>query len=222
VLGTTHTIPWVFVIVIILPCVADTGAGVGRVTKQLLLHFFGTVDVLEPSAHLLAKARASLPPVATVPGIPPGHTAGRFFQQGLESFEPEPGRYDCIWVQWCLLYLTDDDLIACLRRAATGLKGGGRIVVKENICKKGFVVDRSDSSLTRSTAYLSGLFARADMATIYSAKQRGMPEELFEVRMFVLQPRCASVSAPALLGSGSKRKATEDMQEQDASSPGQA
>ena len=41
-------------------CAADTGAGVGRVTEKLLLHHFGTVDVLEPSAHLLDKARVVL------------------------------------------------------------------------------------------------------------------------------------------------------------------
>lgn len=30
-----------------------------------------------------------------------------FFQKGLEAFDPEPGRYDAIWVQWAMLYLTD-------------------------------------------------------------------------------------------------------------------
>jgi protein N-terminal methyltransferase len=183
------------------------------VTEQLLLHFFGTVDILEPSTHLLEKARTSLPPVTTVPGVPSGHAAGRFFEQGLESFKPEVGRYDCIWVQWCLLYLTDEDLVAFLRRAAAGLRQGGRIVVKENVCKKGFIVDRSDSSLTRSTAYLSGLFARADMSTVYSVRQRGMPEELFEVRMFVLLPRCAAASAT--IESGAKRKLEDDIQHGD-------
>jgi len=26
---------------------------------------------------------------------------------GLQGFRPEQGRYDVIWVQWALLYLTD-------------------------------------------------------------------------------------------------------------------
>ena len=170
---------------------ADTGAGVGRVTEQLLLHHFGTVDVLEPSGHLLDKARTVLSDPAAF-GAPAGHRADHFFQQGLETFAPQPGRYDCIWVQWCLLYLTDEDVIAFLRRAAAGLRAGGLLVIKENICGHGFVVDRDDSSLTRSSAYLLNLFERAEMAVVYNVRQKGMPQELFEVRMMVLKPRAGA------------------------------
>ena len=157
-------------------------------SEQLLLHHFGTVDVLEPSAHLLNKARTVLADPTSF-GAPAGHKAGNFYQQGLESWQPEAWRYDCIWVQWCLLYLTDGDAVAFLQRAAAGLKAGGLIVVKENVCRDGFIVDRDDSSLTRSTAYLQGLFARANVSVLYNVKQRGFPGELFEVRMFALKPR---------------------------------
>ena len=47
-----------------------------------------------------------------------------------------------IWVQWALLYLTDQDAVAFFQRCKTGLAPGGIIVVKENICAKGFVVDK--------------------------------------------------------------------------------
>jgi hypothetical protein len=40
----------------ILSTHADCGAGVGRVTKELLLHHFTEVDLLEPSQHLLETA----------------------------------------------------------------------------------------------------------------------------------------------------------------------
>jgi protein N-terminal methyltransferase len=170
---------------------ADTGAGVGRVSEELLLHFFGTVDVLEPSGHLLDKARAALAHPSQF-GAPAGHAAADFLQQGLETWHPAPGRYDCVWVQWCFLYLTDDDVVALLKRAVAGLKPRGMIVVKENVCQEGFVVDRDDSSLTRSAAYLQGLFSRAGVAVAYNVRQRGMPAELFEVRMFVLKPRPAA------------------------------
>lgn len=36
----------------------DCGAGVGRVSKELLLHVFQEVDLLEPSQHLLETAGA--------------------------------------------------------------------------------------------------------------------------------------------------------------------
>lgn len=53
----------------------------------------------------------------------------------LQEFQPEPGRYDCVWIQWALLYLTDEDAIALFHRCAQNLKPGGIICVKENICK---------------------------------------------------------------------------------------
>eukprot|EP00798_Chlamydomonas_sp_ICE-L_P010704 gene10704-12405_t len=37
--------------------------------------------------------------------------AGRavnFYCSGLQEQKFAAGRYDCIWIQWCLLYLTDD------------------------------------------------------------------------------------------------------------------
>jgi hypothetical protein len=45
-------------------------------------------------------------------------------------------RYTCIWIQWCLLYLTDEDVVTLFERAREGLQPGGLIMVKENICKK--------------------------------------------------------------------------------------
>ena len=42
-----------------------------------------------------------------------------------------------------------DDLIAFLQRSAAALKPGGVLIVKENVCEKGFVVDNSDASVTR-------------------------------------------------------------------------
>merc|ERR1719183_2580669 len=89
---------------------ADCGAGIGRVSKELLLQFFQQVDVVEPSEHLLETARKNL---KTAGG---GHRAVNFFRCGLEGFEPEEGRYDALWIQWALMYLTDDDAVAFLRR----------------------------------------------------------------------------------------------------------
>jgi hypothetical protein len=39
---------------------ADCGAGVGRVSEQLLLRCFHTVDLLEPSRHLLDAAQVRI------------------------------------------------------------------------------------------------------------------------------------------------------------------
>jgi protein N-terminal methyltransferase len=145
------------------------------------------VDLVEPSKRLLDKAREALQKASA--SVPAHHRPGTFYCEGLQTFQPEPQRYHCIWVQWCLLYLTDDDVVGFLRRCRKGIQSGGVVFVKENVCANGFVVDREDSSLTRSNAYFLGLFARADMSVTYNVKQRGMPDGLFQVRMWVLRPK---------------------------------
>ena len=90
----------------------DCGAGVGRVSRSFLLHHFQEVDLVEPSAHLLEAAKQSLCGTSTATAaaskpFPASHRAVGFFQQGLESFMPEPNRYDVVWVQWAMLYLKD-------------------------------------------------------------------------------------------------------------------
>ena len=70
---------------------ADCGAGVGRVTEQLLLHHFATVDLIEPSQHLIGTARENL----SKPGReehPKGHEVGEFFNMGLQAWTPEAGQ----------------------------------------------------------------------------------------------------------------------------------
>jgi protein N-terminal methyltransferase len=203
---------------------ADCGAGVGRVSKDLLLRFFSTVDVIEPSAHLLATAKKRLAGAVKAGGLVGAPRA--FLQTGLQGWDPAPGAYDVIWVQWALLYLTDGELvgycgvaksgwkrggarpslftslslspsnphphaadaIAFLRRAATALKPGGALVIKENVCASGFVVDMADRSLTRSHAYMLDLGRAAGLSLLADARQRGFPAGLFGVRMYAWAP----------------------------------
>ncbi|PNH10655.1 Alpha N-terminal protein methyltransferase 1, partial [Tetrabaena socialis] len=53
---------------------------------------------------------------------------------------------------------------------------------------EGFVVDSDDSSLTRCNTYMLDLFQKAGAKVLYNLKQRNWPKDLFEVRMYVLQP----------------------------------
>jgi protein N-terminal methyltransferase len=159
---------------------ADCGAGIGRVSKELLLQFFQQVDVVEPSEHLLETARRNL---KTTSG---GHRAVNFFRCGLEGFEPEGGRYDALWIQWALMYLTDEDAVAFLRRCKARMKAKGVIFLKENVCDRGFLVDSDDCSMTRSHAYFDELFRVAGLRLVHTAVQRNFPKCLFKVRMYCL------------------------------------
>jgi protein N-terminal methyltransferase len=84
----------------------DCGAGVGRITGGLLMQRFARVDVVEPVEHFLAQARADLGQR--------GHV-GDFHLIGLESFDAPANTYDCVWVQWVIGHLVDDDMVAFLQ-----------------------------------------------------------------------------------------------------------
>ncbi len=79
-------------------CGADCGAGVGRVSQNLLLHHFQEVDVVEPSHHYIESARKALSG-SSAQSWPSKHKAVNFYKVGLENWIPHSERQDipCVW-----------------------------------------------------------------------------------------------------------------------------
>lgn len=75
-------------------CALDCGAGIGRITKRLLLPLFDMVDMVDVTREFLDEAKRYL-------GAD-GKRVGNYFCQGLQDFVPETGRYDVIWIQWVI------------------------------------------------------------------------------------------------------------------------
>ena len=63
-------------------------------TEQLLLHHFATVDLVEPSQHLIGTAKENLGTLGRGE-YPKGHRAEHFLDIGLQAWTPEAGRYCC-------------------------------------------------------------------------------------------------------------------------------
>ncbi|KAA8514782.1 hypothetical protein F0562_017961 [Nyssa sinensis] len=160
------------------------GSGIGRVTKNLLIRYFNEVDLLEPVSHFLEAARQNLAPENLI--VSDMHKAANFYCVPLQEFTPDAGRYDVIWVQWCIGHLADDDFMSFFKRAKGGLKPGGFFVLKENIARSGFVLDKEDRSITRSDLYFRELFNRCGLHVYRIKDQKGFPEELFSVKMYAL------------------------------------
>ncbi|PVD22007.1 hypothetical protein C0Q70_17810 [Pomacea canaliculata] len=158
----------------------DCGAGIGRITKRLLLPLFETVDMVEQSQSFIDAAPQFI-----------GHDAERverFLCCGLQDFVPENGRYDVIWAQWVLSHLRDDDLVSFLQRCRTGLAPNGVIIVKENVAQgQEIVFDDDDSSFTRPRAHMEEVLAKSGLTIIKKEKQKGFPKDIFEVYMYALQ-----------------------------------
>lgn len=162
----------------------DCGSGIGRVTKNLLIRYFHEVDLLEPVPHFLDAARVSFSPENLI--VSDTHKAANFYCVPLQDFTPEAERYNCIWIQWCIGHLADDDLVAFLKRAKAGLKSGGFFVLKENIARTGFVLDKEDKSVTRSDSYFKELFKQAGLHIYKMKNQKDFPQELFAVKLYAL------------------------------------
>lgn len=140
-----------------------------------------------------------------------------FIRTGLHEFVPNDNqKYDVIWIQWVLGYVTDSDLVTFLKKCwwenvywtndfffcqeclltliscvlnSKLLNPNGVIVVKENVSQTDEgEIDTEDSSITRSFLNFCIIFQQANLKCIAKRTQRNFPRELFRVEMFALKP----------------------------------
>ncbi|XP_064649211.1 N-terminal Xaa-Pro-Lys N-methyltransferase 1-B-like [Lineus longissimus] len=159
--------------------VLDCGAGIGRITKRLLMPLFETVDLVEQDPAFVAKGKENLAEHAS--------QIGTYYNCGLQEFTPEPGYYDVIWCQWVLGHLTDEDFVEFFKKCKAGIRENGLIVVKENLTREADEFDATDSSYTRTYENHVKLLKKAGLEIIKEEKQTGFPKAIFEVRMFAMK-----------------------------------
>ncbi|KAK2818793.1 hypothetical protein Q5P01_024354 [Channa striata] len=157
----------------------DCGAGIGRITKRLLLPLFSTVDLVDVTQEFLDKAKTYLGDESK--------RVGNYFCSGLQDFVPESGRYDVIWIQWVIGHLTDDHLIKFLQRCQKSLRPNGIIVIKDNVSYEGVVPDEVDSSVCRDLEIVRSLVRRAGLRIIHEEQQMNFPKEIYQVHTLALR-----------------------------------
>ncbi|XP_033122039.1 N-terminal Xaa-Pro-Lys N-methyltransferase 1-like isoform X2 [Anneissia japonica] len=157
----------------------DCGAGIGRVSKHLLLPLFQSVDLLEQEKAFLDEAKTYLADKA--------ERIGDYINKGLQDFMPPPKMYDLIWCQWVLGHLSDDHLVSFFKRCKEGLADSGLICIKENIAKKGVIFDDQDSSVTRSYKEYLKVFNAAGLKVVKEHTQTNFPLEIYTVKIIALR-----------------------------------
>lgn len=160
----------------------DCGAGIGRITKNLLVNHFNTVDLLEQDEKFCEVARQSLANSSQI---------GRIINIGLQDFNETEPQWDCVWIQWVLLYLPDKDLIDFFKRISNCLRKNGVIIVKENFTKGDVlssIFDKEDSSVTRTLSVFKNIVKSSNLRIVKEMKQSNFPKELFPVYIFCLRP----------------------------------
>ncbi|KAG5202273.1 N-terminal Xaa-Pro-Lys N-methyltransferase 2 isoform X3 [Ovis aries] len=159
-------------------CALDCGSGIGRVSKHVLLPVFNTVELVDMMESFLLEAQNYLQVK--------GDKVESYHCYSLQEFTPPLGRYDVIWIQWVIGYLTDKDLLAFLSRCRDGLKDNGIIILKDNVAREGCIFDLSDSSVTRDMDILQTLIRKSGLVVLGQQKQDGFPEQCVPVWMFAL------------------------------------
>ncbi|KAF8964050.1 AdoMet dependent proline di-methyltransferase-domain-containing protein [Flammula alnicola] len=156
----------------------DVGAGIGRVTADVLLHLVSDVVLLEPVESFVQEALSSARRSASDtqggaktswPGLADQSKSVTILQGALQDFDPRKphhARFDVIWCQWCLGHLSDVDLAAFLKRSHESLSKHPKSVIV-------------DSSLTS--------ICTAGLQLIREQVQDGLPEGLYVVKMYALR-----------------------------------
>ncbi|ODV71072.1 uncharacterized protein CYBJADRAFT_53019 [Cyberlindnera jadinii NRRL Y-1542] len=159
----------------------DIGAGIGRVTRDFLHKVSDKIDLVEPVKPFVQQMQTELKPLIEQGKI------GTIYDVGMQDWEPERGKYWLVWCQWCVGHLPDDEFVKFLIRCKESLQPNGTIVVKENNSLGEDVFDETDSSVTRSNESFQKLFKMAGLKLIAVELQKGLPKELFKVRMYALK-----------------------------------
>ncbi|CAK1556335.1 unnamed protein product [Leptosia nina] len=158
----------------------DCGAGIGRVSKNLLFPYFNKVDLVEQDEKFITTAKQLIGDDCKL---------GTLYQIGLQLFKP-PLKYDLIWCQWVLGHLNDSDLISFLERCKEALNENGMIVIKENTTTTNDIeYDDVDSSMTRPYNLMLKIFDEANLKLIKTDVQTGFPDDIYPVHMFALKAK---------------------------------
>ncbi|XP_062938276.1 N-terminal Xaa-Pro-Lys N-methyltransferase 1 isoform X3 [Cynocephalus volans] len=157
----------------------DCGAGIGRITKRLLLPLFRVVDMVDMTEDFLVKAKTYLGEE--------GKRVRNYYCCGLQDFSPEPDSYDVIWIQWVIGHLTDQHLAEFLRRCKGGLRPNGIIVIKDNMAQEGVILDDVDSSVCRDLEVVRRIIRSAGLSLLAEERQENLPDEIYHVYSFALR-----------------------------------
>ncbi|XP_061095957.1 N-terminal Xaa-Pro-Lys N-methyltransferase 2 [Conger conger] len=161
-------------------CALDCGCGIGRVTKNVLLPVFETMDMADMTEEFLLHAHESYL----------GSDNERidiYYCYSLQELTPPLNKYDVIWMQWVACHLTDKDLMEFLIRSKASLKPNGVIIIKDNMARQGCKLDPVDSSIIRHLDIMKIIIKKAGLEILGVEKQEGFPEQMVPIWMIAMQ-----------------------------------
>lgn len=187
----------------------EPGAGIGRVTLNLLAPLCAQIDIVEPIEKFTAVLTAPESPLVkhnqlcrvwnlplqdwTPTSIPAYNATDSNDNHHNNNAVTSSPKYDLIFNQWCLNHLSFASLVVYFKSLIPLLLPSGWIVVKENLSSDAFgadLFDADDSSVTRSDANWRAAFTAAGLRLVKTDLQTGFPKELklYPVKIYALRP----------------------------------
>ena len=163
---------------------ADVGSGIGRISIELLSKHFQSITLVEPINEFIKKAEFDLSQLNPTLSIDS-------FCGGAQDWKITK-EYDCIWVQWVIMFLRDEDAISFLKRCKKHLKPNGFIAIKDNFSLSEKSASRNlafyfpdDNSFSRTYQHYVSLVQESGLEIVETYLQPNWPEDILPVYLFI-------------------------------------
>lgn len=162
----------------------DGGCGIGRVTPNLMKHC-KKMDLNEPVLKHLMVAKKNNPDCIEL------------IHSKLQDFNPANGRYDFIWIQWALQYLSDEEFVDLLIRIRKSFHNSNEtsenkvkrvVCIKDNADPHEDEIDPVDGSIIRTEKSFLEIFKKANYKCILKMEQTFLPSSFKPIISFAIIP----------------------------------
>lgn len=161
----------------------DVGAGIGRITFNVLYDKCEKIDMLDINKNFLDRALCKEKELN-------GNKINKLYATKIQNFEFERF-YDLIFVQWVLEYLGDKKFYKFLFDCALNLNKDGFLIVKENVNTSDgttLLIDE-EGSFIRPPHSFENCFNRIGLSLIHDemVKYNSVKDEIYDVKCWVLK-----------------------------------
>ena len=160
----------------------DVGAGIGRITFNVLYDKCNKIDLLDNNKKFLNHAELKQREIK-------GDKIENFYHSKIQNFRFQYN-YDLIFVQWVLEYLDEKNFALFISNISSHLNNEGYVIIKENINLDNElnIPIEEEGSLIRPNKTFENCFRIAGLKSIHEelVEYESLPIEILDVKCCVL------------------------------------
>lgn len=166
----------------------ELGAGIGRVTENLLIEYFDDVTLVEQNKAFVDKAKEKLNYYTNKNNKLNITYLEDSMQSIVDNSNISNKLYSCIWIQWCIENIDDEDLLNILNKCKLLLKEKGIVYIKENVVEDNeeVKINNIDYSRVRNDKLFKEIFKKAGLKVFKHIRHPEWPSDLMPVSIYIL------------------------------------